>query len=82
MPACRQTGLTRLTSLWGAVREALRLRMISEYEQKVADYQAEANRAHKERDWEGATLCRHMIGEASRFLESLRADRPHLPHVR
>lgn len=58
-------------------RNDFRLRMIERYENQVAQYQAEANRAHKERDFEGEAVCRHLIGEASRFLESLRADRPH-----
>lgn len=59
-------------------REAFRLRMIERYQAQVVQYQAEANRAHKEGDWEGVALCRHVIGEANRFLESLRADKPHL----
>lgn len=63
----------------GEGREAFRIRMIERYEALIVQYQAEANRAHKERDCEGEALCRHVIGAANRFLESLRADKPHYP---
>ena len=57
-------------------KEECRLWIIARCEERIADARRMANEAHKECDWQGAALARHIIGENTRAIEKEKADAP------